>query len=55
MKYEVYTDIEVAVNFEIFDFVSIGRQGAIRKRVASEQRSKISITWLLAMLMTMIK
>ena len=34
MKYEVYTEIEVTDDFDIFDFISIGRNGNILKRVA---------------------
>jgi len=34
MKYEVYSDIEASGDFNIFDFVSIGKNGMIRKRVA---------------------
>ena len=34
MKYEVYGDIEVTDDFNVFDFVSDGRNGSIPKRVA---------------------
>lgn len=34
MKYEVYGDIEVTDDFNVFDFVSYGRNGSISKRVA---------------------
>jgi hypothetical protein len=34
MKYEVYTEIEVTDDFDIFDFISTGRNGDILKRVA---------------------
>ena len=34
MKYEVYSEIEVTDDFDIFDFVSTGKNGHILKRVA---------------------
>src|SRR5580698_8798047 len=34
MKYEVYAGIKVADDFTIFDFISTGRNGAIKKRIA---------------------
>ena len=34
MKYEIYRNIEVTDDFNIFDFVSIGKNGKILKRVA---------------------
>ncbi|HZE84045.1 MAG TPA: hypothetical protein VE035_07025 [Puia sp.] len=34
MKYEVYTEIEVTDDFDVFDFISTGRNGDILKRVA---------------------
>lgn len=34
MKYEVYAEIEVTDEFNVFDFVSIGKNGNILKRVA---------------------
>lgn len=34
MKYEVYTEIEVTDDFNVFDFISIGKHGEILKRVA---------------------
>ena len=34
MKYEVYASIEVTDDFSVFDFISIGRNGAIPKRIA---------------------
>lgn len=34
MKYEVYTEIEVTDDFNVFDFISTGRNGDILKRVA---------------------
>ena len=34
MKYELYRDIEVTDDFNLFDFVSQGKKGAILKRVA---------------------
>jgi hypothetical protein len=37
MKYEVYTGIEVNDEFDIFEFVSTGKNGAIKKRVAFAQ------------------
>jgi len=33
MKYEVYAGIKVADDFTVFDFISIGRNGAIKKRI----------------------
>jgi hypothetical protein len=37
MKYEVYEGIAVGADFDIFDFVSCGRNGNILKRVAFTQ------------------
>ena len=34
MNYEVYTDIEMSGGFNVFDFISTGKDKAIRKRVA---------------------
>ena len=34
MKYEIYKDIKIANDFRISEFVSIGRFGAIPKRIA---------------------
>ena len=34
MKYDVYRDIEVTDDFNVFDFDSYGRNGTIKKRVA---------------------
>jgi hypothetical protein len=34
MKYDVYTDIEVTDDFNVFDFISTGKNGDILKRVA---------------------
>jgi hypothetical protein len=34
MKYEVYAGIEVADDFNVFDFLSFGKNGIIPKRVA---------------------
>ncbi|WP_207515337.1 DUF6934 family protein [Longitalea luteola] len=34
MKYEVYTDIRKDAELRIFEFVSIGKFGAIRKRIS---------------------
>jgi hypothetical protein len=34
MKYETYSDIEVTDDFNVFDFVSIGKKGNLLKRVA---------------------
>jgi hypothetical protein len=34
MKYEVYGDIEVTDDFNVFDFASVGKNGIIPKRVA---------------------
>jgi hypothetical protein len=34
MKYEVYTEIEVTDDFNVFDFISTGKNGDILKRVA---------------------
>jgi hypothetical protein len=34
MKYEVYREIEVAADFDKFDFVITGRYGEILKRVS---------------------
>jgi hypothetical protein len=34
MKYEVYAGIKVADDFTVFDFISTGRNGAIKKRIA---------------------
>jgi len=34
MKYEVYTEIEITDDFDVFDFISIGKNGDILKRVA---------------------
>ena len=34
MKYDVYDDIKVADDFNVFDFISIGKNGAILKRIA---------------------
>ncbi|WP_431209679.1 DUF6934 family protein [Puia sp. P3] len=34
MKYEVYTEIEVSFDFNIFNFISFGKKGKILKRVA---------------------
>jgi hypothetical protein len=34
MKYEVYTEIEVTDYFDVFDFISTGKNGDILKRVA---------------------
>lgn len=34
MKYEVYTEIDVTDDFNIFEFVSSGKNGAILKRVS---------------------
>ncbi|HEX9513692.1 MAG TPA: hypothetical protein VF939_24540 [Puia sp.] len=33
MKYEIYTEIKVADDLSIFDFVSIGKKGIIPKRI----------------------
>jgi hypothetical protein len=34
MKYDVYTEVEVTDDFDVFDFISTGRNGDIPKRVA---------------------
>src|ERR1700677_4477459 len=34
MNYEVYDGIKVAADFAVFDFISTGKNGAIRKRIA---------------------
>jgi len=34
MKYEVYAEIEVTDDFNVFDFISTGRNGDVLKRVA---------------------
>jgi hypothetical protein len=34
MKFDVYAGIKVTDDFSVFDFVSIGRNGAIQKRIA---------------------
>ena len=34
MKYELYGDIEITDDFNVFDFISNGKKGAIPKRVA---------------------
>ena len=43
MKYEVYGDIQVTDDFNVFDFVSNGKNGAIPKRVAftKTERNKV--------------
>jgi hypothetical protein len=33
MKYEVYTDFKIADDYEVFEFLSIGKKGAIPKRI----------------------
>jgi hypothetical protein len=37
MKYEVYADIKSTPDFDMFDFVSIGKNGAIPKRVVFQK------------------
>ena len=37
MKYEVYTEIEVTDDFNVFDFISTGKNGDILKRAAFTQ------------------
>jgi len=34
MKYEVYSEIEISDDFNVFDFISTGKNGDILKRVA---------------------
>ncbi|HMH23163.1 MAG TPA: hypothetical protein VK563_15370 [Puia sp.] len=33
MKYEVYTELQIANDYEVFEFVSDGKNGAIPKRI----------------------
>jgi len=34
MKYEIYTDLRIAHDLRVFEFVSIGKYGAVPKRIA---------------------
>lgn len=34
MKYEIYTDLRIAHDLRVFEFVSIGKYGVIPKRIA---------------------
>jgi hypothetical protein len=43
MKYEVYTEIEVTDDFDIFDFISTGRNGDVLKRVAFSKTEQENI------------
>lgn len=43
MKYEVYGNIEVTDYFDVFEFVSNGRRGNIRKRVAFTETDQFNI------------
>ncbi|HVW59514.1 MAG TPA: hypothetical protein VHC48_05750 [Puia sp.] len=33
MKYEVYTEIKIADDYEVFEFLSVGKKGVIPKRI----------------------
>src|SRR5258708_4626424 len=37
MKYEYYKDFEIADDFSLFEFISSGKQGNIKKRVSFEE------------------
>ena len=43
MKYEVYGNIEVTDDFDVFEFVSKGKRGTIRKRVAFTETEQSNI------------
>ncbi len=43
MKYEVYGNIEVTDDFDVFEFVSNGKRGTIRKRVAFTETEQFNI------------
>jgi hypothetical protein len=43
MKYEVYGNIEVTDDFDVFEFISNGRRGNIRKRVAFTETEQFDI------------
>jgi hypothetical protein len=34
MKYEIYSDLSATDDLSVFDFISIGHHGRIRKRIA---------------------
>jgi hypothetical protein len=41
MKYEMYSDYRYTDDYSVFDFVSIGKKGAIRKRITFTSRSTV--------------
>jgi hypothetical protein len=43
MKYEVYGNIEVTDDFDVFEFVSNGKRGTIKKRVAFTETEQSNI------------
>jgi hypothetical protein len=43
MKYEVYGNIEVTADFDVIEFVSNGKRGTIRKRVAFTETEQCNI------------
>ncbi len=43
MKYEVYTEIEVTDDFNVFDFISTGKNGDILKRVSFNKTERVGV------------
>lgn len=38
MKYELYSEIEISDDFNVFDFISTGRKGARLKKLAEANK-----------------